>query len=208
MGTIILNGLFIVYGGWKFLVKPSFYIALILSLVLFFFLLFSTRSANSILNLITKINELGLDLDGGLIGLTLAGLTLIVTFGSDRLMKQLIKGNLLKAIDEEKKPGFSAYQTTVSKFGFAVFVQIITLIFLFVINLFIELNLTIDSESICKFLNCLFLSLEFFLIVYSLFLVVQMTLNIYTISQMNHSVYFSDITLEIMTEMDKKKEKS
>lgn len=192
-----MAGMFEIYGGCGFVRKPSFYIAFAITLVLFFFLLLNNNESLSVVDLIGKIVGLGLDLDGGLIGLTLAGLTLMVTFGSDKLLKHIVKTNLEKAVKDKKFPGFSSYQSAVAKFGFAVFVQVITLITLFAFSFVLELEISLESEWWNKFFNALFLSIAVFLILYSLFLVVQMTINIFTISQMNHSVYSVDAMKEI-----------
>lgn len=198
-----LKGLFEVYGGFSFLLKPSFYVAFGLSMTTFFVVYFGDFKNIEVLSLISRVTEIGLSLDGGLIGLTLAGLTLIVTFGSERLLRHMVKLNVETALKEERLPSFSSYQTAVAKFGFAVFVQIITLIILFGFSLVTELNLSFEDEGKNLFYNCLFLSLALFMVLYSLFLVVQMTINIFTISQMNHGVYFSDSVKEVLEE-DKK----
>lgn len=197
-----LKGLFEVYGGFSFLCKPSFYVAFILSITLFFITLFSGLEVNEVFDSMSKVVEIGLSLDGGLIGLTLAGLTLIVTFGSERLLKHMVRINIEEAFKKSINPGFSSYQTAVAKFGFAVFVQVITLIILFVYSIGIKFSFSFENESLNLTMNCLFLSIAVFLILYSLFLVVQMTINIFTISQMNHGVYFSDSVEEVLKESD------
>jgi hypothetical protein len=204
-----LKGLLRVYdfrNVWK---NPSFYVSAIITLITFLVLILGDFSSKKLFELIEKIVDTGLSLDGGLVGLSLAGLTLIVTFGSEKLLKSIVMLNIRKPFEKEgskKEIGFSGYQTAVSKFGFAVFVQVISLIVLFFYNLISKLELSFSNDNLNIYLNCIYLAFAVFLIVYSLFLVVQMTINIFTISQMNHSVYFSECVEEFMQEIKKKEE--
>ncbi|TNF48824.1 MAG: hypothetical protein EP305_04435 [Bacteroidetes bacterium] len=194
------RGLFKVYGGASFLWKPSFILAFILSLVVFFISFLGGFDSNEVLDQIASVIDIGMSLDGGLIGLTLAGLTLIVTFGSERLLKHMVKLNITEAFVKKEAPGFSSYQTAVAKFGFAVFIQVITLIILFGYSIGLRFSFSCPDQETNLLINSIYLSIAVFLILYSLFLVVQMTINIFTISQMNHGVYFSDSIKEVLDE--------
>jgi ABC-type multidrug transport system fused ATPase/permease subunit len=203
-----LKGLLIVYDFCHFWKYPSFFVAFFISFLTFCFLTIGGFSSEKLFNVITEIVDTGLSLDGGLIGLSLAGLTLIVTFGSEKLLKSMVKisvEDLLKnGMPDKSKIKFSSYQTAVSKFGFAVFVQVISLIILFFYNLILKLELPSLNESLNTYFNAFFLSLAVFLILYSVFLVAQMTINIFTISQMNHSLYLSESIEEILADEKKK----
>ncbi len=203
-----LKGLLIVYDFLHFWKNPSFYVATIISFLTFCFLIIGGFSSEKLFDVIGEIVDTGLSLDGGLIGLSLAGLTLIVTFGSEKLLKSMVKISVedlrKNGMPEKSKIEFSGYQTAVSKFGFAVFVQVISLIILFFYNLVLKLEIPSPKEGLNTYFNAFFLSLAVFLILYSLFLVVQMTINIFTISQMNHSVYFSESIEEILADEKKK----
>jgi len=130
-----LKGLLTVYNFRKVWKNPSFYISLITGFLTFLVLVFGRFSSRRLFELIDKIVDTGLSLDGGLIGLSLAGLTLIVTFGSEKLLKSMVMLSIKKPFEKRKsgntKVGFSGYQTAVAKFGFAVFVQVVSLIVLF-----------------------------------------------------------------------------
>lgn len=199
-----LKGLLTVYefrSVWK---NPSFFLAITISFLTFLVLFFGGFSSKKLFELIGEIVDTGLSLDGGLIGLSLAGLTLIVTFGSEKLLKSMVMLNVRKHLEKDAKVIFSGYQTAVSKFGFAVFVQVISLIVLFFYNLISKLELSFTNDSMNACFNSFYLSVAVFLIIYSLFLVVQMTINIFTISQMNHCIYFSECVEELMLEERKK----
>ncbi|MGV3610215.1 MAG: hypothetical protein ACO1N0_04635 [Fluviicola sp.] len=199
-----LKGLLTVYDFRNIWKNPSFYLAAIIGLLTFFALIFGGYSSEKLFELTGKIVDTGLSLDGGLIGLSLAGLTLIVTFGSEKLLKAMVMSSVRKLFEKKgptnSKVGFSGYQTAVSKFGFAVFVQVISLIALFFYNLISKLELSFTNDSMNVSFNSFYLSMAVFLIIYSFFLVVQMTINIFTISQMNHSVYFSECVKEFIVE--------
>jgi hypothetical protein len=179
-------------------------------LILFLVFILGDFSSKKLFDIIIKTVDIGLSLDGGLIGLSLAGLTLIVTFGSEKLLKTMVRLKIQKHFENKDSMsqviGFSGYQTAVSKFGFAVIIQVFSLIILFFFKLFLALELSFSNEKLNANLNCIYLCLAIFLILYSLFLVVQMTINIYTISQMNHSVYFSECVKEFLEEKRKKEE--
>lgn len=110
--------------------------------------------------------------------------------------------NIQTAIREKKTPGYSAYQTAVSKFSFAVFVQVLTLIVLIFVQILASLNLSFNNDFYNEFINTFLLFLCLTLVFYSLLLVVQMTLNIFTISQMNHMVYFDEETGKLLKEIE------
>lgn len=200
------KGLIEVYGGWAFLKKPSFYLSFIFSISVFVFSLISDSSEKELFDLIKDVVETGISLDGGLIGLTLAGLTLIVTFGSEKLLKRMVKLEVEKSFEEKRLPTFSGYQTAVSKFSFAVFVQVLTLVVLFIYKLTLGFSFSFKWNILNGIFNSFYLSLAVFLVFFSLLLVVQMTLNIFTISQMNHSVYFKESVDEVLESAKKSDE--
>lgn len=201
-----LKGIWEVYGETSFIKKPSFYVSVGIGVLLFVFCLLVAESEMEIYELIDKIVEIGISLDGGLIGLSLAGLTLIVTFGSEKLLKRIVNLTVEKAVKENKLPTFSGYQTAVSKFSFAVLIQILTLIVLVIYKVAMGFSFSFEEKQLNIVFNSLFLAIAIFLIFYSLFLVVQMTFNIFTISQMNHSVYLKESIDEFM-EAEKKRKK-
>lgn len=195
------KGLWKIYGGLRFLIKTSFIVAFITSILILIVVNTGVVKVDSLFDVIKELSEVGLSLEGGLIGLTLAGLTLIVTFGSDNLMKRIVKNRIKTDLKEKNGVGLSGYQTAVSKFTFAVFVQIFTLIVLFLGKFFIGLKLSFDDNYWNHIINKTYLFIEILLILYSLFLLLQMTLNIFTMSQMNHSVMYNDVSKEVLDEM-------
>lgn len=86
------------------------------------------------------------------------------------------------------------------------YLLVLTLITLFVYKIALGFSFSTESVFWDNLLNSIFLSFSVFLVLYSLFLVVQMTLNIFTISQMNHSVYFKESVDEVLLEEKLKKD--
>ncbi|MCC7454203.1 MAG: hypothetical protein IT222_08570 [Crocinitomix sp.] len=193
------KGLWKIYSENNSLIKRPIIISFLLTSVICFIVAGHVNGENLLILLDENIN-IGLALEGGLIGLTLAGLTLIVTFGSDKLMIHLVRDNLLKAQSNGEFPKYSVYQRSVAKFTFAVMVQVITLLVLFITNIFLKLNLSFSDELGNQTVNILCFFLCLFLMFYSLILVFQMTLNIFTISQINHSVLSKEEMLKITDE--------
>ncbi len=201
------KGLWKIYADENFLIKPPIIISFLLAAIICLGIaLFADNK--QLLVLIDNIVNIGLGLEGGLIGLTLAGLTLIVTFGSDKLMKHLVRDNLLKAIEAERPPKHSVYQRSVAKFTFAVFVQILTLLVLFTVNILMKLKVSLPNVKVNEAINILTFFLCLFLLFYSLILVLQMTLNIFTISQINHGVLSKDEMLNLMNSHENKSKKN
>jgi hypothetical protein len=203
-----LKGLLVVYDIRKICKNPSFFISITITFILFLVFILGDFSSKKLFDMIIKTVDIGLSLDGGLIGLSIAGLTLIVTFGSEKLLKIIVMLKIQKTYENEDLTsqviGFSGYQTAVSKFGFAVFIQVLSLIIFFFFELSLSLELSFNNEKLNANFNCIYLCFAIFLILYSLFLVGQMTINIFTISQMNHSVYFSECVKEFLEEKRKK----
>jgi len=200
-----IGGLWLTYGSWRFIIKPSFWFAFVAALV-FQFILGQNDKSDSY-DLIKKLSDIGISLEGSLVGLSLAGLTLIVTFGSERLLKRLVKDSIKEDVKNRKGYNFSGYQTVVSKFGFAVLVQIIALIVLFGYSLIAQMNLSFDNEKLNILFNKIYFFFGVFLVLYSLFLLIQMTINIFNISQMNHAVIYNESTKEVFSEINGQKQK-
>lgn len=198
-----VKGLWSIYGEKNFLIKPPIIVSFLLTTIICV-LIGSIMDNQGMLTLLKGSINIGLALEGGLIGLTLAGLTLIVTFGSDKLMNHLIRDNLINAVAENKLPEHSIYQRTVAKFTFAVVVQIVSLLVLFIVNIFDNFEFSFQSEKGNMVVNTLTLFGCLFLMFYSLILVLQMTFNIFTLSQINHAVLSKEEQRRILNELKSK----
>lgn len=197
-----LSGLFDIYGGFTFLKRIAFCLTLIITII-FSIILYTQNQDNDFLLLtIDKTVNVGFGIIAALLGLSLAGLVLIVSFGNMTLLKALVRGNIKKAIKDNSDIGFSSYQTIIAKFTFAVFVQVTTLIFLILIYFFKILEIELIYLDLVYYINFITLSLIFFSILYSLILLGHMVINIFTIAQMNHMVIFKEVIDDFSVDED------
>lgn len=191
-----LSGLFKVYGRFTVLKRLAFYLSLFPSLILSIVYFFVIEPSDFGLSLINKILENGFGIISSLIGLSLAGLVLIVSFGNISLLKSLVSTNIRTALREKKEIGFSSYQSLIAKFTYAVFVQAVTLFLYFLIYIIIGFNVELNNLFIVSMINFItFLSIVFFAL-YSIILIAHMIINIFTIAQMNHMVIFKEVVDE------------
>lgn len=186
------KGLFYIYGRFYGLLSSrSLWVAFVVSAIVIYLVWNANKSNKEIISYINSIIDIGISVDGGLLGLSLAGLTLVVTFGSGDFMKAIVNMAVNEA-QESNKFKKSIYQSTTAKFGFAVFIQILTLITLIIVKVIIKVELHAPLQ-VAKTINFTVIFLSIFLLLYSLFLVAQMTLNIFTLGQENHLVYFEKV---------------
>lgn len=200
-----LNGLFKIYGSFTILKRLAFYIALIITII-FSLILFNLNLDNVfLLECIDKAISAGFGILSALLGLSLAGLVLIVSFGNMTLLKALIKSNINEAQKNKSDIGFSSYQTIIAKFTYAVFVQVLTLISLVLIFFIRILEIVLNDLNFVYLINFSIFNFILFTIIYSLVLLAYMVINIFTIAQMNHMVMFKEVINEYLEEVDKEK---
>lgn len=188
------RGLIFAYGGIRSIFKSRLFWTACNFSLLFSTLLYLLIGIDQFINLINSICNIGLAIEGGLVGLSLAGLTLVVSFGGDKLINRIIKKAENDFFKKSKlKP--SIYQSTISKFGYAVVIQIFSLFILFIIKLCadIKYSLPIDAALI---INSITVFIALFFLTYSFLLTLQMTLNVFTLGQMNHFTLFMERILE------------
>lgn len=198
-----LAGLLNTYGGIKGILSSKFlWVAVTISVGISFALILTNSSNHKLLNYLDIISQLGIGLEGSIVGLTLAGLTLVVTFGSGDFLKTLIQLSFNKSY-EEGKIIHSIYQRTIAKFGYAVLIQVLALLYLVICVLITKVEIALPLYLAIIFNNIFIFFANIFLI-YSLGLVVQMVVNIFTLGQQNHSIWYKNLINEKVKE---KKEK-
>ncbi|MFM6934761.1 MAG: hypothetical protein ACKOXP_04905 [Flavobacteriales bacterium] len=187
------RGLAQIYQFRKIHKNKSFIFSIGVALICFQIIHCSGIDSIKLRGVLNNLIQIGLTLNAGLIGLSLTGLTLIVTFGSEKLLMKGIELNYDKNFQNEKvneELEYSMYQKSVAKFTFSILVQIIAL-FLF-ISYSINGSFGWNIQNHPVFFNNFFIFVGLFFIAYPLALVLQMTLNIFSLSQINHIVYFYD----------------
>lgn len=201
-----IKGIFKVYGSLSFIRRPAFLLSFGLTVVLSAILAVLNPDNDFIVIGIEKILEVGMTIISSLIGLSLAGLVLIVSFGNLNLLKSLVKESIQKAIIEKKNIKYSSYQTLIAKFSYAVFVQVVTLITLVIVHFIRVLDISLHQIKIAYILNYFTITAIVFGILYSLLLLGHMVINIFTIAQMNHMVIFTEVIDELPEDDKKTKE--
>lgn len=187
-----LAGIMYHYGGLKGIFKSkSLQVSVFFSSLIVLAMILIEKNNTELLVYLMMIYDVGISVDGGLIGLSLAGLTLVVTFGSGNFMKTLVR----LSIEDTSETGEiqnSIYQTTTAKFAYAVFVQVLTLITLIGIKTIAGLELKISS-NLAIVVNYIALWAAIILVFYSLLLVARMTINIFTVGQHSHLIYYKEV---------------
>jgi hypothetical protein len=132
---------------------------------------------------IIELKSLMLNFLPGILGFTIAGYSLMVGF--------IQAGMLDKITEPSRDSNFSLYQKMSSTFAVNVILQAIALIIAYFVHFFVfidmESKLRIDTSIWVKFtvniIGFLFLAYWFFI---SLFMVIQIVLNIFSFSQLHH----------------------
>lgn len=186
-----IAGVLFHYKGLKGIIASrSLRISVILAIIGLIVLYLKDLPTNDQIEIISLLVDIGISVDGSLIGLSLAGLTLVVTFGSGDFMKTVISLTI-KEVKEGRKLDSSIYQSATTKFTYAVLIQIITLIYLICIKLISAMHFN-STYFIASWVNMIVIFFAILLLFYSLLLILKMTLNIFTLGQQNHLIFFKN----------------
>jgi len=132
---------------------------------------------------IVKITKVILDIMPNLLGFNLGAYILIVGFGSTEILS-FITAPL------EKKSNFSFYQILNGVLGISVIVQILTLLFAFIINYWdgiqSNFNSLISNIILIRCINYLGLFLLLFFSIYSILLLVNVVKHVFMFAQTVH----------------------
>lgn len=175
--------------GWKELILTKYQlISVFISVPLIFCYFLNVSTAEKSLKVIGSVNSSALDLLGGIVGLSLAGLTLIITFGNQEMIQRGAKYQYQKYVDNgDIKPTY--FQKAISKFAFIVFIQILALIVFFVSSIVVDFDIKIE-ESMAYCINSIFFSLGIHFLIYALILVIALILNLFSFSQQSNEHHF------------------
>ncbi|MEM9051809.1 MAG: hypothetical protein AAGC47_07140 [Bacteroidota bacterium] len=203
------NGFLIVYGGvwnavkrWSFVVSFCFFVfSLGMQLVL------SKKgklSGQKIYHLIESMLDLSISSISALLGLSLAGLALIVSFIEGSTAKRMVRNQVLLH-DKELSNGneipsskmYSSYQKIISKFTWSVFIQAVVFCLLWFAKGVQIVEIPFPTKSGFVYFNAIVLSIISSGVLYAVLLIIQMTLNIFNLSQINHATLYSETVKEI-----------
>lgn len=176
-----LKGLFKVYSFTNTIKTIPFWAAIISTcLVMIFCLFFKNGTYKTLVYLI----DLSKELIPNLLGFSLAGLTIIVTFSNSELIQKISK---LDLSEEKLKP--SLFQTTIGIFTWGLLFQAITFCFTLIFDMikYLESGLLFSTpEILVRSVNFIGLVILVLSLSYSIFLIPQITVNLFTIGQLNH----------------------
>lgn len=133
--------------------------------------------------LIVEIKGLIINFLPGILGFTLAGYSLMVAF---------IQAGMLNEITEPSKDSkFSLYQKMSSTFAINVILQALSLVLAYFVHFLIYFDANrkekfIYQECYLKFINTIGLLVIVYAFFISLFMIIQIVLNIFTFSQLHH----------------------
>jgi hypothetical protein len=176
-------------GGFKELFITRYnLLSIIVSFFLLIIYLLQVKNASHAVKFLEILNDKALPLLGGIVGLSLAGLTLIITFSNREIIDRCSSAQYS---DFKKNGMFNAsyFQKVVAKFAFIVLIQVLTLLLFFFTSLL--LNFKININECCAFcINTIIFLLESYLIIYSFLLVIALILNLFTFSQTSNFIMF------------------
>jgi len=161
----------------------SVVLTIILSLVFFCF-----KNSTEILEILDKIVVKILAILPSILGFTLTGYALLLSFGSSEFMEK---------ITEQEDEGYSFYQHFSSIFGWSIIIQATTLFIAFVISIISDYNLDCQYG---KIINCSTFIIILFFSLYSLLLVSRLVLNVFTFGQV---IQFHYTEKKLINEIDK-----
>jgi ABC-type multidrug transport system fused ATPase/permease subunit len=142
---------------------------------------FNIKEITDELKLIDSLNSAAISLLGGIVGLSLAGLTLIITFGNPEVIERSSKKQS-EQFQKENNFNVSYFQKAIAKFTFIVFFQVCVLILFFLTSTIRSMDIKIN-ENQAHWINTIIFCLGSYLIIFSLVLVLASIMNLFTFSQ-------------------------
>lgn len=185
----------------------TFWLGMIFSILVLLCLIYNDLSNRNLQNFLKEITEIGIGAISALIGLSITGLVLIVSFIEGSTARRMVKIQVKEHNEHgiNSKNQFSIYQEIVAKFTWAVLIQGVSFINLWLVYLFSILELPFVLKTGANIFNLMVIGILCFLILYSVLLIIQMCLNIFTLSQVNHSTIYVENIKSIMEEKLEKK---
>lgn len=186
-----LRGIINSSGGFKQLFYTMFHFwSIIILLCIVTLYSFNVKTAEHSLNLIDSLIASATSVLGGIVGLSLAGLTLIITFSNPEVIERSVSKQLKdyqKQLAEYEEGNHikldpSYFQKAIAKFSFIVLFQVISLIFFFLCGIFRGFVFEINPQ-IAYWINTVVFGAGIYLMTFSLILVVASILNLFTFSQ-------------------------
>ncbi len=184
-----INGIIHNSGGLRELLWTKFnFWSGIIALVVITLYSLNIKEIPDELELIDSLNSVAISLLGGIVGLSLAGLTLIITFGNPEVIERSSKKQS-EQFQKENNFNVSYFQKAIAKFAFIVFFQVCVLILFFFTSMIRSMNIKIN-ESQAHWINTIIFCLGIYLVIFSLVLVLASIINLFTFSQTSNFFNF------------------
>lgn len=165
-----------------------------ISILVFLILIFVKNNIDLFDLLVNLINRI-LSVLPNILGFTLTGYALLVSFGNDNFMKEV-------TIQEDE--GYSFYQHFSSIFAWSIIIQASALFVAFVFSIIADFHITSKHSG---FYNLFAFFLLTFLSIYSLLLVIRLVLNVFSFGQVIQ-FHYTALELEKQEKYKKKQLKT
>jgi hypothetical protein len=176
-----LRAILKISGGIKNLLCTKYnFIAVLVSIILLCILFITIDISQFPSDLNEKLIQGGISILTSIVGLGLAGLTLIITFSNPDLIERDIERQVSKF--DESNFDFTFFQKALAKFVFIVLFQTMTLFVLFCFSVILQMKIQMPIK-ITALLNLLGFFISCYLILYSILLVWASVLNLFYFSQ-------------------------
>lgn len=172
-----IKGIFPKYIIKKFLSSYSIYVSIGITIGLYLLIIFS-QSENTFV-LLKEIIELTLILLPNILGLCIGGYALIIGIGNIDALKKM-------SSPMKKRDDLSFFQILSSVFAGSLVLQCVTLLFSFIINIILKLEIPAVSNQIATIINSVVIISVLFLSTLSIILLYYTVINLFNYGQSMH----------------------
>lgn len=172
-----IKGIFPKYIIKKFLSSYSIYVSIGITIGLYLLIIFS-QSENTFV-LLREIIELTLNLLPNILGFCIGGYALIIGIGNIDALKKM-------SLPMKKRDDLSFFQILSSVFAGSLVLQCVTLLFSFIINIILKLEIPAVSNQIATIINSIVIISVLFLSTLSIILLYYTVINLFNYGQSMH----------------------
>lgn len=196
-----IRGMLRAGGSWKNLLDKYLILFTFLPSILIIILIISINLSNeSLISILESIISNGLTVVGVILGLSLGGFILVVSYGNQELIKKAIQQQVGKlSQSNDLQPSY--IQKSTAKFGIIVILQFL-IFFAFIIFSVVEQIEFTAPLPIAQKVNMAGIFISSALLFFTIGLTYQLILNIFTLSQSNSVQLFIDQYSEIRSKKD------
>lgn len=174
----------------KFFTLKSLLLSIIAPTLLVLILMIKSVENVDLLNILTELSSLGSSIVGVLLGISLGGFILVVSYGNQDLIDKSIKSQA-NHYEKKKEMKFSYIQVSIAKYGLIVLLQFLVFALFLIFLIGLKINFKVDI-MLAKVMNTGAIWILTFLLFYTMFLTYQLILNIFTLSQTSSANEFME----------------